>query len=133
MRFWENRSQSDIAQHIGTCQMQVSRLLGRAVTHIRRVLDIEPSADALMTVLPSVGAKTAVNHESAVPSTVPLRRGWRSWHRRRTQRTTPRPATPRRARVPGTGDVAVVGGGEGRVTPAGVGVVLVGSSAGGAT
>jgi hypothetical protein len=75
MRFWENRSQSDIAQHIGTCQMQVSRLLGRAVTHIRRVLDIEPSADALMTVLPCVGAKTAVNHESAVPSTVPFVEG----------------------------------------------------------
>jgi len=46
MRFWEDRSQSDIAQRIGTSQMQVSRLLARSLVHIRQLLDIASSADA---------------------------------------------------------------------------------------
>jgi len=39
MRFWEERTQSDIAQEMGTSQMQVSRLLKRAVSHLRELLD----------------------------------------------------------------------------------------------
>lgn len=35
MRFWERRSQSDIAARIGTSQMQVSRLLSRVLTRLR--------------------------------------------------------------------------------------------------
>jgi RNA polymerase sigma-B factor len=38
MRFWEQRSQSDIAAHIGTSQMQVSRLLSRTLTKLRKQL-----------------------------------------------------------------------------------------------
>ena len=44
MRFWENRSQSDIAQRIGTSQMQVSRLLTRALGRLRGLLE-EDAAD----------------------------------------------------------------------------------------
>lgn len=44
MRFWENRSQSDIAQCIGTSQMQVSRLLTRTLARIRALLQIDASA-----------------------------------------------------------------------------------------
>ncbi len=46
LRFWEERSQSDIAQRIGTSQMQVSRLLTKALSHLRQVLDVEPPAHA---------------------------------------------------------------------------------------
>lgn len=35
MRFWERRSQSDIAARIGTSQMQVSRLLSRVLRRLR--------------------------------------------------------------------------------------------------
>lgn len=38
MRFWEQRSQSDIAERIGTSQMQVSRLLARVLSRLRRQL-----------------------------------------------------------------------------------------------
>jgi RNA polymerase sigma-B factor len=41
MRFWEYRSQAEIAQQIGVSQMQVSRLLSRVLTKIRRLLDID--------------------------------------------------------------------------------------------
>jgi len=46
MRFWEELSQSDIAQRIGTSQMQVSRLLTKSLTHLRRLLDVAPAASA---------------------------------------------------------------------------------------
>ena len=39
MRFWERRSQSDIAAQIGTSQMQVSRLLSRLLCRLRELLD----------------------------------------------------------------------------------------------
>jgi len=45
MRFWENRSQSDIAQRIGTSQMQVSRLLTRALGRLRALLEDDAAAD----------------------------------------------------------------------------------------
>ena len=45
MRFWENRSQSDIAQRIGTSQMQVSRLLTRALSRLRMLLEDDTAAD----------------------------------------------------------------------------------------
>jgi RNA polymerase sigma-B factor len=41
MRFWERRSQSDIAARIGTSQMQVSRLLSRVLTRLRYQLGEE--------------------------------------------------------------------------------------------
>lgn len=41
MRFWEQRSQSDIASTIGTSQMQVSRLLSRLMTRLREELSDE--------------------------------------------------------------------------------------------
>lgn len=45
MRFWERRSQSDIAARIGASQMQVSRLLTHLFTRLRAwVLDGEPEA-----------------------------------------------------------------------------------------
>jgi len=44
MRFWENRSQSDIAQRIGTSQMQVSRLLSRALGRLRLLLQDDAAA-----------------------------------------------------------------------------------------
>jgi len=46
MRFWEERSQSDIAQRIGTSQMQVSRLLAKALSHLRQLLEVTPTANA---------------------------------------------------------------------------------------
>lgn len=46
MRFWEERSQSDIAQRIGTSQMQVSRLLSKSLGHLRQLLDTGSSATA---------------------------------------------------------------------------------------
>jgi len=39
MRFWERRSQSDIAARIGTSQMQVSRMLSRILARLRAQLD----------------------------------------------------------------------------------------------
>lgn len=44
MRFWEQRSQSDIAARIGTSQMQVSRLLSRVLTRLREQLAPDQSA-----------------------------------------------------------------------------------------
>lgn len=41
MRFWERRSQADIAARIGTSQMQVSRLLARLFDRLREQLDDE--------------------------------------------------------------------------------------------
>ena len=41
MRYWERRSQSDIAARIGTSQMQVSRLLSRLLTKLRTELSGE--------------------------------------------------------------------------------------------
>lgn len=38
MRFWEGRSQADIAEQIGVSQMQVSRLLSRVLAKIRELL-----------------------------------------------------------------------------------------------
>ncbi len=46
MRFWEERSQSDIAERIGTSQMQVSRLLAKALSHLRQLLEVTPTASA---------------------------------------------------------------------------------------
>ena len=46
MRFWEERSQADIAQRIGTSQMQVSRLLSKSLCHLRQLLDTDASATA---------------------------------------------------------------------------------------
>lgn len=46
LRFWQDRSQSDIAERIGTSQMQVSRLLARSLAHIRELLDISPTVHA---------------------------------------------------------------------------------------
>lgn len=45
MRFWERRSQSDIAARIGTSQMQVSRLLSRVLGRLRNQLKDEDSAE----------------------------------------------------------------------------------------
>lgn len=36
-RFWDERSQTEIAQDLGVSQMQVSRLLVRALTHLRQL------------------------------------------------------------------------------------------------
>lgn len=44
MRFWEQRSQSDIAERIGTSQMQVSRLLSRLLSRLRRQLADDSAA-----------------------------------------------------------------------------------------
>ncbi len=44
MRFWEQRSQSDIAARIGTSQMQVSRLLSRVLDRLRRQLADDDSS-----------------------------------------------------------------------------------------
>lgn len=44
MRFWEGRSQADIAGRIGTSQMQVSRLLSRLLTRLRDQLHEEDDA-----------------------------------------------------------------------------------------
>ena len=41
MRFWEGRSQADIAEQIGVSQMQVSRLLSRVLGKIRQLLQVE--------------------------------------------------------------------------------------------
>lgn len=44
MRFWERRSQSDIAARIGTSQMQVSRLLSRLLGRLRDQLENEETS-----------------------------------------------------------------------------------------
>ena len=41
MRFWEGRSQADIAEQIGVSQMQSSRLLSRVLGKIRELLQVE--------------------------------------------------------------------------------------------
>ena len=46
LRYWEGRSQGDIAQRIGTSQMQVSRLLSQTLDRIRAELAVEPSIPA---------------------------------------------------------------------------------------
>lgn len=46
MRFWENRSQSEIAQRIDTSQMQVSRLLTRALGRLRVLLEDDAAEDS---------------------------------------------------------------------------------------
>lgn len=46
MRFWEQRSQSDIAVRIGTSQMQVSRLLARLLGRLRSQLADDSAATA---------------------------------------------------------------------------------------
>jgi len=46
MRFWEQRSQSDIAEQIGTSQMQVSRLLARLLSRLRTELAEERESAA---------------------------------------------------------------------------------------
>ncbi len=46
LRFWENRSQSDISIVLGTSQMQVSRLIAKTLLHIRQLLDIGPGSHA---------------------------------------------------------------------------------------
>jgi RNA polymerase sigma-B factor len=38
LRFFEERSQSDIAERIGTSQMQVSRLLARTLRRLRTLI-----------------------------------------------------------------------------------------------
>ena len=38
LRFYEERSQSDIADRIGTSQMQVSRLLARTLRRLRTLI-----------------------------------------------------------------------------------------------
>ena len=42
MRYWERRSQADIAARIGTSQMQISRLLHRTLTRLREELTSDP-------------------------------------------------------------------------------------------
>jgi RNA polymerase sigma-B factor len=42
MRFMEDMTQSEIAKHIGVSQMQISRLLRRALTQLREVADPQP-------------------------------------------------------------------------------------------
>ncbi len=49
MRFWERRSQSDIAAQIGTSQMQVSRLLSRLLGRLRVLLDDQDHQDEATT------------------------------------------------------------------------------------
>ncbi len=44
LRFWEGRSQSDIAERIGTNQMHVSRALSRTLNRIRMLLDVKQVA-----------------------------------------------------------------------------------------
>ena len=46
MRFWEQRSQSDIAAVIGTSQMQVSRLLTRVLARLHELLAVEEESAA---------------------------------------------------------------------------------------
>lgn len=53
-RFWEDRSQAEIAQEIGVSQMQVSRLLARTLTRLRQLY-----ADGDPTIaLPAAGRQT---------------------------------------------------------------------------
>jgi len=47
MRFYEERSQSDIAAELGTNQMQVSRLLARLMTKLRRLIGSLDETEAL--------------------------------------------------------------------------------------
>jgi RNA polymerase sigma-B factor len=42
MRFLEDRTQSDIAAHIGVSQMQVSRILRRALERLRQAIEARP-------------------------------------------------------------------------------------------
>ncbi len=46
LRFWENRSQSDISGLLGTSQMQVSRLITKTLAHIRQLLEIDVDSSA---------------------------------------------------------------------------------------
>lgn len=39
LRFWEDRTQSEIADRIGVSQMHVSRLLSATLAHLREELD----------------------------------------------------------------------------------------------
>jgi RNA polymerase sigma-B factor len=43
LRFFEPRSQSEIAEEIGTSQMQVSRLLSRLMVKIRMTIGVNPT------------------------------------------------------------------------------------------
>jgi DNA-directed RNA polymerase specialized sigma subunit len=42
LRFFEPRSQSEIAEEIGTSQMQVSRLLSGLMVEIRMTIGVKP-------------------------------------------------------------------------------------------
>ena len=44
MRFFENKTQTEIAQRIGVSQMQVSRLLSKILTELRDAVE-EPATD----------------------------------------------------------------------------------------
>jgi RNA polymerase sigma-B factor len=75
MRFWENRSQSDIAQRIGTSQMQVSRLLTRALGRLHLLLEEDPAQDP--TAAAADAACFAPGHLRGEPSGSSLRAGHR--------------------------------------------------------
>jgi RNA polymerase sigma-B factor len=44
LRYSEDLKQSEIAERIGVSQMQVSRILRRAIGQLRETVDIEPAA-----------------------------------------------------------------------------------------
>ena len=46
LRFFEQRSQSEIAEEIGTSQMQVSRLLSRLMVKMRTIIGVPESLPA---------------------------------------------------------------------------------------
>ena len=46
LRFFEQRSQSEIAEEIGTSQMQVSRLLSRLLLKMRTIIGVPESLPA---------------------------------------------------------------------------------------
>ena len=46
LRFFEQRSQSEIAEELGTSQMQVSRLLSRLLVKMRTIIGVPESLPA---------------------------------------------------------------------------------------
>ena len=46
LRFYEQRSQAEIAEKIGTCQMQVSRVLSRLMIKMRSIIGVPDALPA---------------------------------------------------------------------------------------